>query len=60
MGKTSSAVKRRYNAKTYRNWTAALKFEFYDELEAAKGSMSRPEFLKVLLDSYKASKEPGE
>ena len=50
MGKTSSAVKRRYNAKAYKQWNVQLKPELYDTLEADRAAldMSRAEYLDHL------------
>lgn len=51
MGNTSSAVKRKYNAKAYRQWNVQLKPELFQELEAEreKLNMSRAEYLAYLL-----------
>ena len=50
MGKTSSEVKRRYNAKTYKEWRAQIKFELYGEIEAEreKLGLSRAQYLEHL------------
>jgi hypothetical protein len=50
MAKTSSAVKRRYNAKAYKQWNVQLKPELFDRLEAERGAlgMSRAEYLDHL------------
>ena len=52
MGKTSSAVKRRYNAKAYKQWNVQVKPELFDRLEAERGAlgMSRAEYLDHLTD----------
>ena len=52
MGKTSSAVKRRYNAKAYKQWNVQLKPELYDTLEADRAAldMSRAEYLQYLTE----------
>lgn len=52
MNKTSTEVKRRYNAKTYKEWRAPIKFELFDKLEAARTelNMGRSEFLEYLLN----------
>ena len=44
---TSSKVKNRYNAKTYKNYRAAIKPELFDRIEAysKKEGLSRPQFL---------------
>ena len=55
MGKTSSEVKRRYNAKTYSRWTADLKNEDFEKIEAMRGEMSRAQFLKFLVSKYEES-----
>ena len=41
--RTSTAVKRRYNQKTYKRVIADLKFDEYDEFERLRGDMSRAE-----------------
>lgn len=48
---TSSAVKRKYNAKTYKRWTSDLKNETFDEIEKIREEtgLSRAEFLKMLV-----------
>lgn len=46
MGKTSTAVKRRYNSKTYTRWAVDLRNEDFEQIEALRGKMSRAEFLK--------------
>lgn len=56
MGKTSTAVKRRYNAKTYTRWAVDLRNEDFEKLEALRGEMSRAQFLKLLIANY--LKEP--
>ena len=50
--RTSSAVKRRYNAKHYKKFMAEIKFEFFDRIEAyrKKENMSRAEFLQRAMD----------
>lgn len=52
MGKTSTEVKRRYNAKTYKQWNASLRNEDFEKIEAVRGEMSRAAFLKMLLEEY--------
>lgn len=54
MGKTSTAVKRKYNAKTYTSWRVDLKNDFFSYVEKIREQigLSRPEFLKMLLDYY--------
>lgn len=51
MGNTSSAVKRKYNAKAYRQWNVQLKPDMFQDLEAKRDklAMSRAEFLAYLL-----------
>ena len=58
MGKTSSEVKRRYNAKTYTRWTADLKNEDAESIEALRASLelSRSQFLKMLVNFYNEHK----
>lgn len=53
MGKTSSAVKNRYNKKTYKRWAAELKISEFEEIELLRKDMSRPMFLRMLIDLYK-------
>ena len=52
MSKTSSAVKRKYNAKTYKDWRAPIKFELYDRIEAEreKTGMSRAQYLEHMFN----------
>ncbi len=52
MGKTSSAVKRKYNEKTYKRFTADLRIEDFERIEELRGDMSRSEFLKFLVGKY--------
>lgn len=56
MGKTSSAVKNRYNAKTYSIFSASLKKAEFEEVERLRGDKSRPEFLRELIAVYKQSR----
>lgn len=51
---TSSAVKRRYNEKTYSPWHCQIKKAEFEEIETLRKSMglSRPEFLKALVSHY--------
>lgn len=53
MSKTSSAVKRRYNAKTYKRFTADIKIAEFEEIEKLRGDTSRAEFLRELVKLYK-------
>ena len=57
MSKTSSAVKRKYNEKTYSRFTADLRKEDYEFIESLRGDMSRAAFLKFLVSRY--AKELG-
>lgn len=52
MGRTSSEVKNRYNKKTYSQWSAALRKEDFERIERLRGEMSRPAFLKMLVEKY--------
>ena len=52
MGKTSTAVKRKYNDKTYTRWSADLRNEDFEKIEAMRGDLSRSQFLKMLIDVY--------
>lgn len=52
MSTTSTAVKRRYNEKTYTRWYADVHKEDYEALEAARGEMSRAKFLLLLFREY--------
>lgn len=53
MGKTSTAVKRRYNSKTYSRWFAEVKKAEFAEIEELRGEMSRAAFLRMLIAMYK-------
>ena len=57
--RTSTAVKRRYNAKHYRRFAADVKIELYDRLEAyrADEGISRAEFLQDAIDMMQNKKE---
>lgn len=55
MGKPSTAVKRRYNDKTYKRWFADLRYEDFDRIEALRGELSRAAFLKKMLALYEAN-----
>jgi len=48
---TSTAVKARYNKKTYTRWTADIRNEVFDKIEEIrkKEGLSRTEFLKMLV-----------
>ncbi len=60
MSYTSTEVKRRYNSKTYKRWSADLRFEDFDRLEELRGELSRASFLKKLLEVYINQTEAGE
>lgn len=49
---TSTAVKRRYNDKTYTRWGVDLRNEVFAEIEQIRQEMglSRAEFLKMLVN----------
>ena len=51
MGYTSTAVKERYNKKTYTNWQVKLRNEVFEEIESIREEtgLSRAEFLKMLV-----------
>ena len=51
MGRTSTEVKRRYNAKTYTSWSLVLRNEVFDKIEQIREEtgLSRAEFLKMLV-----------
>lgn len=53
--KTSSAVKRKYNDKAYKQWFVQLKPDFWDEIEQERAAltMSRAEYLAYLKDKKK-------
>ena len=57
MGKTSSEVKNRYNKKTYSVWSAALRKEDFERIEAMRGELSRSAFLKMLVEKYSSETE---
>ena len=54
MSKTSTAVKRRYNEKTYKRWFADLRHEDFEKVEALRGDMSRAQFLQHLIAFYES------
>ena len=56
MSRISSEVKRRYNNKTYKRWSADLRLEDFSRLEDLRGEMSRAAFLKELLKSYETAR----
>ena len=51
MGYTSTAVKEKYNKKTYTNWQVKLRNEVFEEVESIREEtgLSRAEFLKMLV-----------
>lgn len=53
MGATSSAVKRRYNQKAYRQFTAQIKPELFERIAAYQEAhgLSRPQFLLQAIDA---------
>jgi metal-responsive CopG/Arc/MetJ family transcriptional regulator len=61
MGKTSSAVKRRYNAKVYRQIAVSLKRELVDEWEQklAQDGIAKAEFIRDAINAYLAQKGAG-
>ena len=58
MSKTSTEVKRRYNAKTYTRWTADLRNEDNEVIESLRSelALSRAQFLKMLVNFYNEHK----
>lgn|GEM_PF-1679596 len=52
MSYTSTAVKERYNKKTYSAWTAKIRKAEFEKIEAvrAETGLSRTEFLKMLFN----------
>ena len=60
MSKTSTAVKARYNAKTYTRFVCDLRNEDYDKIDKARGEMSRAAFLKMLFAFYNEHQEQTE
>lgn len=58
MSKTSTEVKRRYNAKTYTRWTADLRNEDNEVIESLRSELglSRAQFLKMLVNFYTENK----
>ena len=57
MGKTSSELKRRYTAKTYKRWVADLRAEDFDTIETLRGELSRAQFLKKVAALYQIDLE---
>ena len=52
MSKTSTAVKRRYNDKTYKRWVVDLRNEDFEKIEKLRGELSRAQFLMKLIKEY--------
>lgn len=50
---TSTAVKRKYNEKTYKRFYADIKIAEFEEIEKLRGELSRAEFLRQLVQLYK-------
>lgn len=50
---TSTAVKRKYNEKTYKRFYADIKIAEFEELEKLRGDLSRADFLRKLVRLYK-------
>lgn len=67
MSYTSTAVKRKYNEKTYKRWSADLRIEDFEKIEAMRleisqfknEDISRAKFLKTLANFYKIDYETG-
>lgn len=57
MSKTSTNVKRRYNAKTYTRWAVDLRNEDFEKVETLRGDLSRSQFLKMLISNYNKESE---
>lgn len=59
MGRTSSAVKNRYNRKTYKTVQAMLKKELVEEWETelANDGISKAEFIRRSIEDYLRSKK---
>ena len=51
MGKTSNAVKDRWNKAHYKQYTARIKPDIYDEIEKyiADNGLSKPKFLELAI-----------
>lgn len=56
---TSSAVKRRYNEKNYKNFRAAIKPDLYDRIDEylKQEGISRPEFLLRAIEKMKGEQQ---
>ena len=57
MGKTSSSVKNRYNAKAYIRWSIMLKPELAEAMDRERGEIGKNEFVRFLFDQYMTSKQ---
>lgn len=57
MGYTSTAAKRKYNDKTYSRFAVDLRKEDFEEIEEARGKMSRSQFLLMLFREHKEREE---
>lgn len=57
MSKTSTAVKRKYNEKTYSRFYADIKKEDFEAIEQARGEMSRAQFLLMLFREHQERTE---
>ncbi len=53
MGKTSTASKNKYNKKNYKRWFVEIKISEFEEIENLRQDLSRPMFLKMLVENYK-------
>ena len=56
MGKTSSAVKYKYNSKNYKQFNVQIKPALFEEITeyCSSHNLSRAEFLKKSLDALKS------
>ena len=56
---TSSAVKNRYNAKTYKVYSASIKPPLFDRIDKyqEKESLSRPQFLERAINALEESEK---
>lgn len=52
MGYTSTAAKRKYNDKTYSRFAVDLRKQDFEEIEKARGEMSRSQFLLMLFREH--------
>lgn len=57
MSRTSTAVKRKYNEKTYSRFYADIRKEDYEAIEQARGEMSRAQFLLMLFREHQERTE---